>query len=186
MAWLICGLGNPGDEYADTRHNIGFTVLDHLAAAHQESWTLERHGWTCRIRIRGREVVLLKPSTYMNLSGKALAYWMQQAKPTAGQMLVVCDDLALPLFKLRLRGKGSHGGQNGLRNIIETLGTDDFPRLRVGIGNDFPKGKQVDYVLGRWTENERALLPACMERAADCVNTLIHAGLGDAMTRFNS
>ena len=186
MAWLICGLGNPGEEYADTRHNIGFAVLDHLAAAHQASWTSGRHGWTAGIRIRGRDVLLLKPNTYMNLSGKAVSYWMQQAKPAAGQMLVICDDLALPQFKLRLRGKGSHGGQNGLRNIIETLGTEEFPRLRVGIGSDFPKGRQVEYVLGKWTEEERAQLPACLERAAECVNSLIHAGLGEAMTRYNS
>jgi PTH1 family peptidyl-tRNA hydrolase len=131
-------------------------------------------------------VVLLKPNTYMNLSGKAVSYWMQQTKPSSGQLLVICDDLALPLFKLRLRGKGSHGGQNGLRNIIETLGTEEFARLRVGIGNDFAKGRQVEYVLGRWTETERAQLPGCLERTAECINSFIHAGLGEAMTRFNS
>jgi PTH1 family peptidyl-tRNA hydrolase len=186
MAWLICGLGNPGEEYAATRHNIGFAVLDFLAEKHQGTWSLERHGWTCRIRFRGKELVLLKPNTYMNLSGKAMAYWMQQAKPASGQLLVVCDDLALPQFKLRLRAKGSHGGQNGLRNIIEVLGTEEFPRLRVGIGNDFPKGRQVEYVLGSWTTGEQEELPACLSRAASCIETMIHAGLGTAMTQFNN
>jgi len=185
MAWLICGLGNPGDAYANTRHNIGFDVLDHLAAAHEASWNVGRHGWTAGIKVRGKEVLLLKPSTFMNLSGKAVAYWMQQAKPAAGQMLVICDDLALPLFKLRLRGKGSHGGQNGLRHIIETLGSEEFPRLRVGIGNNFPKGRQVEYVLGKWTEAERTELPACLERTSDCIKSFIHAGLAETMTRFN-
>jgi PTH1 family peptidyl-tRNA hydrolase len=185
MAFLICGLGNPGAEYAGTRHNAGFDVLDRLASRHEASWQSDRHGWTTKFRFRGKDIVLLKPSTYMNLSGKAVAYWMQQAKPAAGQLLVVCDDLALPPFRLRLRGSGSHGGQNGLRNISETIGTDAYARLRVGIGNDYPRGRQVEYVLGRWDESQQEELNACLDKAADAIESFVFAGLGDTMTRFN-
>jgi PTH1 family peptidyl-tRNA hydrolase len=185
MAFLICGLGNPGPEYVQTRHNAGFDVLDRLATRHAVDWQSARHGWTAKLRFRGRDILLLKPSTFMNLSGKAVAYWMQQAKPAAGQLLVVCDDLALPPFRLRLRGSGSHGGQNGLRHIIETIGTEGFARLRVGIGSDFQKGRQVEYVLGRWDETHQEELEACLEKAADAIESFVFAGLGDTMTRFN-
>jgi peptidyl-tRNA hydrolase, PTH1 family len=185
MAWLICGLGNPGEEYAHTRHNIGFDVIDTFCQTHGGVWTIARHGQVAGVKIKGRDIRLLKPATYMNLSGKALAYWMQQAKPALNQVLVICDDLALPAGKLRIRGKGSHGGQNGLRHIIETLGTEEFPRLRVGIGQDFPKGRQVEYVLGKWPEEQQEMLHETVQRATKAIESFVLAGLPETMTLFN-
>jgi len=185
MAWLICGLGNPGEEYAHTRHNIGFDVLDSFCKSHDAQWSAGRHGHIATVKLRGRDIRLLKPNTYMNLSGKALAYWMQQVKPSAGQILVICDDLALPTGKLRIRAKGSHGGQNGLRHIIETLGTEEFPRMRIGIGQDFPKGRQVEYVLGQWPDDQKELVNDAVQRACNAIESFVMAGLPETMTAFN-
>ena len=163
--FLIVGLGNPGDEYASTRHNIGFDVLDYLAKQKEGSWESVRHGWRTEIGIKGRKLILIKPNTYMNLSGKAVAYWMQQEKIPLEHVLIVVDDLALPLGKLRVRLKGSPAGHNGLKSIEATLGTDAYPRLKFGIGNDFPKGRQVEFVLGKWKPDEEPVIAKAIEEA---------------------
>lgn len=169
MSFLIIGLGNPGEEYNNTRHNIGFETLDDLAKKHNAEWSLERHGWVCDFKTRGQVVHLLKPSTYMNLSGKAVSYWMQQHKNKIEQVLVVLDDLAIELGKLRLRLNGSDAGHNGLKSINQTLGTQNYARLRFGIGKDFPKGKQVDFVLGKWDKQEEATVKLGIDKSIDLI-----------------
>ena len=151
MKYLIVGLGNIGPEYQNTRHNIGFKVLDAFAKASNTVFEDMRYGAVATVKLKGRTLILLKPNTYMNLSGKAVSYWMQKEKIELSNLFVVVDDLALPFGTIRLRGKGSDGGHNGLKSINQLLGTQDYTRLRFGIGNEFPKGKQVDYVLGGWT-----------------------------------
>lgn len=169
MSFLIIGLGNPGEEYNNTRHNIGFETLDDLAKKHNAEWSLERHGWVCDFKTRGQVVHLLKPSTYMNLSGKAVSYWMQQHKNKIERVLVVLDDLAIELGKLRLRLNGSDAGHNGLKSINQTLGTQNYARLRFGIGKDFPKGKQVDFVLGKWDKQEEATVKLGIDKSIDLI-----------------
>ena len=159
MKYLIVGLGNIGDEYRNTRHNIGFMVLDALAKASNIVFKDGRYGATASMSVKGRQLLLLKPSTYMNLSGNAVRYWMQQEKIPLENVLVVVDDLALPFGSLRLKGKGSDAGHNGLKHIAATLGTQNYARLRFGIGNDFPKGAQVDYVLGQFGEDDVKQMP---------------------------
>ncbi len=154
MSFLLVGLGNPGVEYDKTRHNIGFDVLDAFAKKYEGQFEPVKHGWLCQIRIKGKIVYLLKPNTYMNLSGKAVSYWMQQYKIKLEHVLIVLDDLAIDLSALRLRLKGSDGGHNGLKSIDMSLGTQQYARLRFGIGNNFPRGKQVDFVLGVWKKEE--------------------------------
>jgi PTH1 family peptidyl-tRNA hydrolase len=169
MKYLIIGLGNIGDEYADTRHNIGFIVADALAASLKSTFSVDRYASVAKGTLKGRGLVIIKPSTYMNLSGKAVRYWMQKEDIPKENIIVVVDDLALPLGALRMKTKGSDGGHNGLISIIELLESTEFPRIRFGIGNDFARGYQVDYVLGRWTsEEEKALLP----RINDCVEMI--------------
>jgi PTH1 family peptidyl-tRNA hydrolase len=169
MKYLIIGLGNIGDEYADTRHNIGFMVADALAASLKSTFSVDRYASVAKGTLKGRGIVIIKPSTYMNLSGKAVRYWMQKEEIPRENIIVVVDDLALPLGALRMKTKGSDGGHNGLISIIELLETTEFPRIRFGIGNDFARGYQVDYVLGRWTiEEEKTLLP----RINDCVEMI--------------
>lgn len=167
MKFLIVGLGNIGSEYKDTRHNIGFKILDALVDASNSSFKTDRLGDVAEVKHRGRTLVCLKPSTYMNLSGKAVRYWMQQEKIPAERILVITDDLALPFGKIRLRGKGSDGGHNGLKNIQEVLGSNNYPRLRFGISAEFSKGQQVDYVLGTWSSEEeqglKTRIPICIE-----------------------
>jgi PTH1 family peptidyl-tRNA hydrolase len=166
MKYLIIGLGNIGDEYADTRHNIGFIVADALAKEGNAVFKSDRHAAVTKLSYKGRVMVVIKPSTFMNLSGKAVRYWMQKEDIPIENILVIVDDLALPVGALRMRTKGSDGGHNGLISIIEHLGSTDFSRIRFGIGNDFAKGHQVDYVLGRWTkEEEKVLIP----KIGDCV-----------------
>ncbi len=164
--FLIVGLGNPGDEYAHTRHNIGFDVLDHLAKNQQSYWESVRHGYRSDCSIKSKKLILVKPNTFMNLSGKAVAYWMQQEKIPLENVLIIVDDLALPLGKLRLRLKGSPAGHNGLKSIEATLGTEAYPRLKFGIGNDFPKGRQVEFVLGKWKPEEEPVIAKAIEEAA--------------------
>ncbi len=185
MKYLIAGLGNIGAEYADTRHNIGFKVLDALAGQTGGVFKTERYGDVCEIRHKGRTLVLLKPSTYMNLSGKAVNYWMQKEKIEAERLFVVVDDLALPFGAIRLRMKGSDGGHNGLKNINEMLGHDRYPRLRFGIGDAFRKGGQVDYVLGTWSEEERAALPERVALAAEAVLSYAVIGMERTMNLYN-
>jgi len=186
MKCLIVGLGNPGAEYAETRHNIGFKVLDTLAGASNAAFTSGRYGDTCTVRHRGHQLVLMKPQTYMNLSGKAVRYWMQQERVPVEQVLVVSDDIALPFGKLRMRARGSDGGHNGLADIIATLGADNFPRMRFGVGGDFPRGMQVEYVLGRWSAEERAAMPERLDVAVEAIRSFAAVGLERTMNLFNT
>ncbi|MEG0498340.1 MAG: aminoacyl-tRNA hydrolase, partial [Alistipes sp.] len=158
MKYLIVGLGNIGDEYADTRHNAGFEVLDALAKASNIAFTAGRYGSVAELKHKGRTLVLRKPTTFMNLSGKAVRYWLDAEKIAPENLLVVVDDIALPFGTLRMRPKGSAGGHNGLKNITELLGHENYARMRFGIGGDFARGQQVDYVLGTWSEEERKQL----------------------------
>ncbi|WP_308778146.1 aminoacyl-tRNA hydrolase [uncultured Bacteroides sp.] len=186
MKYLIVGLGNIGDEYRNTRHNIGFMVLDALAKASNIVFKDGRYGATATLPLKGRQLLLLKPSTYMNLSGNAVRYWMQQEKIPLENVLVVVDDLALPFGSLRLKGKGSDAGHNGLKHIAATLGTQNYARLRFGIGNDFPKGGQVGYVLGHFDENDLKLMPERLETAGEIIKSFCLAGLNITMNQYNN
>lgn len=169
MSFLIVGLGNPGLEYEKTRHNIGFDVLDTLAKKYSAEWQSEKHGSTSTFRFKGRVAHLLKPNTYMNLSGKAVAYWMQQHKIKLEHVLIVLDDLAIDLSAMRLRLKGSDGGHNGLKSIDQSLATQQYARLRFGIGNNFPRGKQVDFVLGKWKPDEEVPVLEGIDKAISLI-----------------
>jgi PTH1 family peptidyl-tRNA hydrolase len=185
MKYLIAGLGNIGAEYDFTRHNIGFSVVEYLAMKHEGVFKTEKLAQVCEIKIRGRQVVLIKPTTYMNLSGKALNYWLQAEKINIQNSLTITDDLSLPLGKIRLRQGGSPGGHNGLSNIMDSLHTAEFPRLRFGIGSNFPKGMQVQYVLSRWYKEEEEEVALQIEKSALAAETFIFAGLVQAMNQFN-
>lgn len=184
--FLIAGLGNVGAEYDHTRHNIGFDVVDFLANKNQVSFTIDRFASVALYRNKGKDLILIKPTTYMNLSGKAIQYWIQKEKIILSNLLVITDDIALPTGKLRLRGQGSDGGHNGLKNIQEILQTTNYARLRFGVGNDFPKGKQADYVLGKWKEEEKEIVKAAIEKAADAVISFSLIGLEKTMNMVNS
>ena len=186
MSFLIVGLGNIGPEYADTRHNIGFSVLDAWAKASNTVFVDARYGARAELRIKGKIFILIKPATYMNLSGKAVNYWLQAEKIPIEQLLVIVDDLALPFGTIRMRAQGSDGGHNGLKHINETLEHQNYARLRVGIGNEFSKGQQVDYVLGEWEEEEKKALPALLERVADAAKAFGLQGLNRAMNVYNT
>jgi PTH1 family peptidyl-tRNA hydrolase len=185
MKFLIVCLGNPGPEYHETRHNIGFMVADRLAAREGKTFETTRLGWKTEIAHRGRTLILLKPSTFMNLSGKAFLFHQADQKIPVERTLVVTDDLALPFGKLRLKGKGSHGGHNGLRNISELLGNDNYPRLRIGIGNNFNPGKQVDYVLNPFSKQEQPFLPEVCDLAIQSIEMMAFQGIDHAMTWLN-
>lgn len=185
MKFLIVGLGNIGREYWGTRHNIGFRVVNALVEAAVADFTEERYGAVARMRVKNAELVVLKPNTFMNLSGNAVRYWLQRESITRERLLVVADDLSLPFGSLRLKPRGSHGGHNGLRNIGELLATDDYARLRFGIGNDFPHGRQVDYVLSPFTDEELTRMPACVDRAVEIVRSFCLEGVDVAMNRYN-
>ncbi len=186
MKFLIVGLGNIGDEYAHTRHNTGFDIVARLAKDAEVEFSSERYGEVAQMSVKGRTLILLRPNTYMNLSGKAVRYWADKEKITPENIVVVVDDLALPVGTIRLKGKGSAGGHNGLKNITELLGTDNYPRLRFGIGNEFARGQQIDFVLSKWTEEEKPIVDERMERAAECIRTYVCVGLQLAMTQFNN
>lgn len=186
MKYLIVGLGNIGNEYQDTRHNIGFTILDAFAKASNVFFAENRYGSTCEIKIKGRTLILLKPSTFMNLSGNALRYWMQKENIDIENILVVVDDLALNFGTLRLKPKGSDAGHNGLKNIQEILGHSNYARLRFGIGNDFSKGRQIEYVLGKWSKDQLEALPERAELATEIIRSFCLAGLELTMTQFNN
>lgn len=181
MKYLITGLGNIGYEYTGTRHNIGFEAADFLCRQLEGKWRGDHHGDLAEVKHKGRTLILLKPNTYMNLSGKAIRYWLQKEKIPMEHCLVICDDLNLPFGKQRLRVKGSDGGHNGLKSIQEVLGSDAYPRLRIGIGSDFSKGKQVNYVLGKWSEGEQAELPLLLEKIAETVKAFVTIGPERAM-----
>ncbi|MCQ2084416.1 MAG: aminoacyl-tRNA hydrolase [Bacteroidaceae bacterium] len=185
MKYLIVGLGNPGDEYQGTRHNIGFMVLDALAGASNAVFEDKRYGFVAHTSVKNCQLVLLKPTTYMNLSGNAVRYWMKQENIQPENLLVVADDLALPLGKLRLRGQGSGGSHNGMNNIIQTISTQNFARLRVGIGNDFPMGAQIKFVLDKFPPEEQAVLDRTIPTAVECIKSFCLAGLSLTMTQFN-
>lgn len=185
MKYLIVGLGNPGAEYVDTRHNIGFQVLDHLAGLAEVRFSAERYGDHAEMRHKGRTFILIKPSTFMNLSGKAVRYWMDQENIPADRLLVITDDLALPFGAIRIKPSGGAGGHNGLTSIIQLLGSEAFPRLRFGIGSDFPKGRQSEYVLGVWSGTERQTLPERIELASKAILQFGLLGIEQAMNGFN-
>lgn len=186
MNYLIVGLGNPGPDYANTRHNIGFLVLDRLAAAHGVAFAPDRYADLATFRHKGRSFICIKPQTFMNLSGKAVRYWMEQEGIVSERVLVITDDLALPFGKVRLRASGGAGGHNGLTSIIQTIGTETFPRLRFGIGSDFARGRQADYVLSPWNKEEAAALEARTQQCADAVLDFGLMGIGHAMNQFNT
>lgn len=186
MKYLIVGLGNIGDEYRGTRHNIGFRVLDALAEASNTSFTTERYGHVAQCRLKNKQMVLLKPSTYMNLSGNAVRYWKEKEKIELENILVVVDDIALPFGAIRIKPSGSDAGHNGLKNIAQMLGTQAYPRLRFGIGDNFPRGCQIDYVLGHFTLDERQKLPVRVDEAVDAIKAFVLSGLQFAMCNFNN
>lgn len=183
--YLIVGLGNIGPEYHETRHNIGFMVVDALAREAGISFSDGRYGSTATFTVKGRQLILLKPSTYMNLSGNAVRYWMQKENIPLEKTLVVVDDLALPFGTLRLKGKGSDAGHNGLKHIAATLGTQAYARLRFGIGNDFPRGGQIDFVLGHFDEEDLKAMPERLKTAGDMVKSFCLAGIDITMNQFN-
>ncbi len=185
MKYLVAGLGNIGAEYARTRHNIGFDVLDALAGDAGISFSTERYAATASLRVKGKTLILIKPSTYMNLSGKAVRYWLEKEKVPLKNLLVIVDDIALPLGLLRLKTKGGDGGHNGLTSIIEVLGTEDFCRLRFGIGGDFPRGYQVDYVLGEWTTEEEEIIKPRFPTAIEIIKSFATIGPDRTMTAYN-
>ena len=185
MKYLVAGLGNIGSEYSNTRHNIGFMVLDAFAKASNAVFTSMRYGSLTEVKYKGKTFLLLKPSTYMNLSGKAVGYWLKMEKIPVENMLVVVDDVALDLGTIRLRTKGSDGGHNGLKSIDETLGHNNYARLRFGIGHDFPRGFQVDYVLGEWTGEEKKILPEKIDVAVEAIKSFGTAGIERTMNTYN-
>jgi PTH1 family peptidyl-tRNA hydrolase len=186
LKYLIAGLGNIGSEYAHTRHNIGFEVLDALAGASNISFDDGRYGFTTLYKFKGRSLHLLKPSTFVNLSGKAVDYWLKKYKIPLENLLVVVDDLALPFGVLRLKPRGGDAGHNGLINISEVLGSSNFARLRFGIGDDFPRGNQVDYVLDQFSTEEKAALPARVLVAADIIRSFAASGVEITMNLYNN
>ncbi len=185
MKYLIVGLGNPGSKYDGTRHNVGFEIIDALADEHEVEFEDVTHGFMGEFKFKGRTFVLLKPTTYMNLSGKAVRYWMQKKKITKENILIVLDDLNIDFGRMKIRGKGSDGGHNGLKHINEILGHNNYTRLRIGIGDDFKKGRQVNFVLGEWSEDELAGLHDIRDRASACIKMFATAGLSHAMNEYN-
>ena len=183
--FLIIGLGNIGDEYAQTRHNIGFQLLDTLAKEHQFSFETKKLGDVATFKIKGRSILCLKPSTFMNRSGKAFKYWMDKEKIPLENVLVITDDINLTFGTLRLKTKGSDGGHNGLKDIQNTLQTSGYNRLRFGVGSDFGKGRQVDYVLGTWTGKEQQLLKERKERSCALIKSFVLSGVKETMNQFN-
>ncbi len=182
--YLIVGLGNPGDEYADTRHNTGYMILDAFAKASNIVFSDKRYGYVAETSLKGRKVILLKPTTFMNLSGNAVRYWLNKENIEQQRLLVVVDDVALPLGTLRLKAGGSNGGHNGLGHIQQLIG-QDYARLRVGIGNDFPRGMQVDWVLGHYSEEEMKVLAPQMDVAVEEIKSFVIAGINITMNQYN-
>ena len=185
MKYLIVGLGNIGKEYEATRHNIGFMVLDNLAEKYNEPFEIGRHAFTSLIKHKGRSIYLIKPTTYMNLSGKAVQHWLSQLKIPRENLMVIVDDLALPFGALRMRAKGSSAGHNGLKNIETCLGGNNYPRLRFGIGDNFSKGKQIDYVLSAFNDDEKISLGDYIEKASEMILSFTSIGISHTMTKFN-
>jgi PTH1 family peptidyl-tRNA hydrolase len=186
MKFLIVGLGNPGNEYAHTRHNIGFDVVNAFVTKHGGVFTADRMAYVADVKCKGKKFVCICPATFMNLSGKAVKYWMGKEKILLENILVIVDELALPLNKLRLRASGSDGGHNGLKSIHEHLETTQYARLRFGIGNNYPKGLQSDYVLGKWQKNEEPMVKLKIEKSVEVIETFALAGITAAMNQVNN
>jgi PTH1 family peptidyl-tRNA hydrolase len=186
MKYLVFGLGNIGSEYSDTRHNIGFKILDELASSSGIFFESDKLASKAVLKNKGRQIILLKPTTYMNLSGKAVNYWMQKEKVSLERVLILTDDIALPFGKLRLRGKGSDGGHNGLKNINLVLGQNNYARLRFGVGSEFNPGSQVNYVLGEWSSEEKKALPERLKMCTDLIKAFSILSLGQTMSEFNN
>ena len=182
---MICGLGNPGREYEATRHNTGFMVLDAFAKASNAVFEDKRYGFVAETSLKGRKVFLLKPTTFMNLSGNAVRYWLNKENIDQRRLLVVSDDVALPLGEFRLKASGSNGGHNGLGHIIQLIG-QNFARLRMGIGNDYPRGGQIDWVLGHYSEDDLRVLQPAFDTAVDIIKSFVLQGIDETMNQFNS
>jgi len=186
MKYLIIGLGNPGSKYENTRHNIGFKVVDEFVKERGETFSIDKQAEVARTKFKGRTLIVIKPTTFMNLSGKAVNYWMQQEKISRENILVIADDIALPFGKLRMKGKGSDGGHNGLKDIQALLNTNQYPRLRFGVGNDFYPGRQAEYVLGEWTKDEQLGLQERIDVATEFIKGFTTIGLQLTMTNWNN
>jgi PTH1 family peptidyl-tRNA hydrolase len=186
MKFLIVGLGNMGDEYAHTRHNIGFDVVNAFILKHNGSLKSDRHAYKAEVKIKGKTCICILPTTYMNLSGKAVKYWMDKEKIDLSNIMVVLDDIALPLEKLRIRPSGSDAGHNGLTSIQEVLGTTDYPRMRFGVGNEYPKGRQADFVLGKWKTSEEPIVKLKIEKSVSAIETFVLQGIATAMNQTNN
>ncbi len=184
--FLVAGLGNIGDEYAHTRHNIGFDVVNAFVQKHGGQFRIDRLAYVADVKWKGKHFVCICPTTYMNLSGKAVKYWVEKEKISLTGILVIVDDIALPLNKLRLRPGGSDAGHNGLKSIQEALATKEYPRLRFGIGNNYPKGKQADYVLGKWKKEEEPLVKLKIEKAVEAIECFASQGITTAMNQVNN
>ena len=182
--YLICGLGNPGAEYAGTRHNTGFMVLDAFAKASNIVFEDKRYGFVAETSLKGRKIILLKPTTFMNLSGNAVRYWLNKENIDQRRLLVISDDVALPLGEFRLKGSGSNGGHNGLGHIQQLIG-QNYPRLRMGIGNEYPRGGQVDWVLGHYDEDDMQVLQPAIDKAVEIIKSFVLAGIDITMNQFN-
>ena len=185
MKYLIVGLGNPGLQYAQTRHNIGFDILDRLAKDASSIFETERHANRAELKYKGRKLILIKPNTFMNLSGKAIQYWLKKEKIPISNLLVISDDLALPFGTLRMKGKGSAGGHNGLKDTEDVLKTSVYSRLRFGIGDDYPRGKQADFVLGSWSKQEELALDERIEQSTKFIHSFVTVGLNMTMSALN-
>ena len=186
MKYLIVGLGNPGVKYKETRHNVGFKVLDTFISEFESSFEVAKLGDLAKVKYKGRTLILLKPSTFMNLSGKAVNYYMQLEKIPLENLLIITDDIALPFGKLRMKGKGSDGGHNGLKNIQQTLNTSNYARLRFGVGSEFNTGAQIDYVLGEWSLQEREALDERLKTATEFIKGMSTIGLARTMSNWNN
>ena len=183
--FLIVGLGNIGDEYAHTRHNIGFDILDFFVNKYKMSFSVDRLASVATVSIKGRKIICIKPTTYMNLSGRAVKYWIDKEKIEISNLLVLVDELAVPINKIKMKPAGSDGGHNGLKSIQESLATIQYPRLRFGIGNDFPKGMQVEYVLGRWHKEQEEIVSKKIERSAQAIEDFVFLGIDKTMESVN-
>ena len=185
MKYLIIGLGNPGEKYKNTRHNIGFRVLDNLASLSNISFSTDKLADVASLKFKGRSLILIKPNTFMNLSGKAVNYWMQKEKIPIENILVITDDIALPFSTIRMRSKGSDGGHNGLKDIIATLSTTSFPRIKFGVGSEFSKGRQSEYVLGEWSDDEEIILQERIDFVVKMIQSFSTIGINRTMNDFN-
>lgn len=185
MKFLIAGLGNIGAEYDGTRHNIGFDIADVLVMKNNQAFRQDRLAHVAELKWKGKQLVVIKPTTYMNLSGKAVKYWMDKEKVPLEQILVIIDELALPLGTLRMKGSGSDGGHNGLKSVQESLQTTQYPRLRFGVGNDFPKGMQVEYVLGKWTKEQFPIVKEKVLTSVEMIESFVFRGIQQTMTQYN-